>query len=723
MKISVEWRRLTFLAVLFWACFSRPTQAQGPSINPGGVLNGASFTRQLAAGSIASVFGRNLASSTAPAGSLPLPTTLGGATLQIAGQPVPQFYASPAQINFQVPWELTGQPQGSLKVSVGGMTSSEETFQLVTYAPAIFAVDRPRPGQGAILISGTGGALAAPVGVFPGSRPVRAGEILEFFCTGLGPVNNSPATGEVAPSDPLATTGEVPRVTIGGIQGKVLFSGLAPGFVGLYQVNVQVPVNAPTGDAVPVELSIAEVLSNTVSIALQPPAELSVSVSISPATASIQVGSGSSLQFTAAVTGTADTGVTWALLTPFGAGWGFIDQTGLYRAPFDLPTPATVAIVATSTYDPTKYASATVTLTPRQGQISVRISPVSPVVAFGQSLRFTATVEGTDNPAVFWSAREGSISSDGLFIAPPIGTFVNVSVVSAADSTARASTTVRLIAPPPVITQISPREATAGEEITISGQNFFSSIPPTVFFPGPNGVVIPVSPQYPPATQSFEVVVPQGASTGPLSLQMKGDLWMRSNSVTFTRMPRLRIRAERKDIAAGESTRFQVRFLGDANPRALTWSTEQGSISSGGVYQAPSNISADRYTLVTACIQGTEVCDSQRLGLHPFRIEPPTPVVAMGQTLQLTAVVGNSTVTPVWALEAGGGTVSPGGLYTAPTTVADSGGIALAASYNNSIQRSSVSVTGAFPGLVNRIYDYPADISPAVRRTRMPVNS
>jgi len=70
-------------------------------------------------------------------------------------------------------------------------------------------------------------------------------------------------------SNPLSTTPVTPSVTIGGVPAAVSFSGLAPGFLGLHQVNVQVPPDAPAGDAVLVSLAIGGTASNTVTIAVQ----------------------------------------------------------------------------------------------------------------------------------------------------------------------------------------------------------------------------------------------------------------------------------------------------------------------------------------------------------------------------------------------------------------------------------------------------------------------
>jgi len=117
------------------------------------------------------------------------------------------------------------------------------------------------------LIAGTS-LLAAPTSA--GRRPALRGETISIYCTGLGAVSNPPATGlAAAAADPFSVTTSTTTVTIGGLVAQVSFSGLAPGAVGLYQVNVQVPTGAPAGDAVPVTLTIGGATSNTVTIAVQ----------------------------------------------------------------------------------------------------------------------------------------------------------------------------------------------------------------------------------------------------------------------------------------------------------------------------------------------------------------------------------------------------------------------------------------------------------------------
>ena len=238
-----------------------------PSINSGGTVNAASFSNlPLAAGSIASVFGTSFASSLILASSLPLPRTLGGTSVNSIAAPL--FAVSPTQINFQIPWELQGQSQVSIIVTVNGVTSSPVTINLAPFSPGIFTMNQQGTGQGAILAGGTA-ILTAPVGTTSTSRPARRQEYVTIFCTGLGAVTNQPISGGALPPIPQALTTTMPLVTVGGIPAFVSFSGLAPEFVGLYQVNIQVPPDAPVGDAVPVAINIGGVASNTVTMAVQ----------------------------------------------------------------------------------------------------------------------------------------------------------------------------------------------------------------------------------------------------------------------------------------------------------------------------------------------------------------------------------------------------------------------------------------------------------------------
>jgi uncharacterized protein (TIGR03437 family) len=143
------------------------------------------------------------------------------------------------------------------------------TVNVVTAAPSLFTTDASGRGQGAILIAGPE-VLAAPDGKFPGSRPVRHGESIEIYCTGLGPVSRIQGDGSPKPSTTPPAVAQTPIVMIGGVPARVTFSGLTSNAVGLYQVNVVVPAGAPSGDTVQVQVSLGGVTSNTVTVAIGP---------------------------------------------------------------------------------------------------------------------------------------------------------------------------------------------------------------------------------------------------------------------------------------------------------------------------------------------------------------------------------------------------------------------------------------------------------------------
>jgi uncharacterized protein (TIGR03437 family) len=220
--------------------------------------------------SIASVYGTNLAGAIVVADQLPpLPLTLGGASLEISPVTLPLFFVSPGQINFQVGVypTLTAQSSSTLVLTQGSLSSTVR-INVRPFSPGLFTTNAQGTGQASALIAGTA-SIVAPTGTYPGSRPARKGEYVSLYCTGLGHVANAPALGDPAPSGPFATTLTSPTVSLGTANAPVSFSGMAPGYVGLYQVNILIPDNAPSGSAVPVVLTIGGVASNTATIAIQ----------------------------------------------------------------------------------------------------------------------------------------------------------------------------------------------------------------------------------------------------------------------------------------------------------------------------------------------------------------------------------------------------------------------------------------------------------------------
>jgi len=229
---------------------------------PNSVANGASFRANsaIAPGSIVSIFGTGLAGTTQSAASVPVPKVLLDTVVSFNDVPAPLFYVSPTQINAQVPFEL---PPGGVTVEVRPPSPSvvRQTITIAPAAPGIFTTNQQGTGPGAILHANDFRTVSE-------SAPARPGEFISIYCTGLGQLTSPVADGNAAPYPPPETV-LTPEVRVGGILANVSFSGLAPGFVGLYQVNIQVPLTAPSGNAVPLVLSSGGVPSNIVTIAIQ----------------------------------------------------------------------------------------------------------------------------------------------------------------------------------------------------------------------------------------------------------------------------------------------------------------------------------------------------------------------------------------------------------------------------------------------------------------------
>jgi len=239
--------------------------AQTPQINAGGVVNGASYTAPVVPGSIADVFGTFFLTSTSIDTTLPLETSLQNLSFEFSGVQgaAPLYFASGTQANIQVPWEVSGQSAVTLAATLNGTTGASQAVNVAAFAPAIFTTNSQGTGPGAIQDSS--------YNLISASNPAIAGTTtILIYCTGLGAVSaNQPATGSPASLIELAPTANQATVTIGGVTENASFSGLAPGFVGLYQVNALVPSGVSAGSAVPVTISIGDATSNMVTIAVQ----------------------------------------------------------------------------------------------------------------------------------------------------------------------------------------------------------------------------------------------------------------------------------------------------------------------------------------------------------------------------------------------------------------------------------------------------------------------
>ncbi len=247
-----------------------PALGDEPAL-PVGIANAASYQRvgKVSPGGWASIFGEDLAAGTQIATTVPFPVQIAGTRVELGGLPLPLLFTAANQVNALIPKDLNPDTTHSLVVIREGKVSIPLEVGVQAVLPALFSTNQRGTGQGAILIANSD-VVAAPAGSLPRARPVERGGFVQIYASGLGPVSNAPPDGAPAPSaPPFAATLETPEVTIGGVPATVTFSGLAPGLVGLYQLNVQVPVTAPAGDAVAVVVRVRDLASNSVTLAVR----------------------------------------------------------------------------------------------------------------------------------------------------------------------------------------------------------------------------------------------------------------------------------------------------------------------------------------------------------------------------------------------------------------------------------------------------------------------
>jgi uncharacterized protein (TIGR03437 family) len=253
-----------------------------PVIAANGIVNGASFGgAPFSPGAIVSLFGSNFISQIVGSASAPLATSLQGVSVAFNGIPAPLFFVAPGQINAQVPYEITGSSATVQVINPAG-TSNTETISMAPASPAIFTANSSGVGQGVIVFANSA-TIVGPIKSGTDWRPAKVGDTITIYASGLGavnpPINDGWNSCDQSVCKPdfsnltLRNTAIRPVIKIGTVtvpDNLVLFSGLAPEFAGLYQINVTIPSGVTPAGQVPVVIQMGNASSpDDVSIAMQ----------------------------------------------------------------------------------------------------------------------------------------------------------------------------------------------------------------------------------------------------------------------------------------------------------------------------------------------------------------------------------------------------------------------------------------------------------------------
>ena len=324
-----------------------------------------------------------------------------------------------------------------------------------------------------------------------------------------------------------------------------------------------------------------------------------IAVSVSPTSATLYASQ--TQQFTATVTNTQNTAVTWSI-SP--AGVGTISSSGLYTAPATISSQQTVTITATSQADNAALATGTVTLAP---SIEVGVSPSSAILYASQIQQFTATVTNTQNTAVTWSispAGTGTISASGLYTAPSAISAqqtITITATSEANPSATATSTVTLY--PPVSVNVTPGTAALYANQT---QQFSATVANT----SDTSVTWAVSPS------GSGSITASGLYTAPTAIASQQSVTItatsqadssKSATATITLFPTLQVTVTPTtgSIYSGQTQQFAASVTNAVNT-SVTWSvspSDTGYITAAGVYAAPVGISTQQTVIITATSQ------------------------------------------------------------------------------------------------------------------------
>jgi uncharacterized protein YjdB len=392
-----------------------------------------------------------------------------------------------------------------------------------------------------------------------------------------------------------------------------------------------------------------------------PPANPVVSsVTISPASATLAVNATDF--FSATVLGTAtNTAVSWT------ASAGTITSAGAYTAP---AKTGTAKITATSVFDPTKSASATVTIAATPPAVSsISLTPAAASIVTGATLQISASIQGTtSNKSVTWKTSAGTISSSGLLTAPATASTVTVTATSAADTTKSATATIAVAAPSVTSVTISPTTANVA---TGGTEQFSATVQGTV-----TNKSISWSTNSGTITSAGVFTAASTPGTATITVTSLADPTKTAKAVVTIAAPvvnSVTISPTTASIATGATQQFSASVSGTVSNKGITWSTSAGTISAGGLVTAPA-------TAGKVTVTATSLADKTKSASASITVSAPTvtgvsisPTTANILTLatqQFAAAVQGNVADKSVTWSASGGSVSQAGLFTGGASAA-----------------------------------------------------
>ncbi|MBL8231014.1 MAG: SBBP repeat-containing protein [Bryobacterales bacterium] len=432
------------------------------------------------------------------------------------------------------------------------------------------------------------------------------------------------------------------------------------------------PASIPTASTVQLTASsVADpTRAATATINLQPASP--IQISLTPGTSSLQ--SAQQVTFSAIVTGTSNTAVTFAIQPAIGT----ITAAGLYTAPLSIAAQTTIVVTATSVADPSRFATATVILQPVG--IGVTLSPSSVTLQAGQSATFTALVSGTGNTAITYSLepQTGVITPGGVYTAPSAitsATTVLLRATSVADPT-RFATAIINLQPSAINITLAPTvvNLSAGQSATFT---------PSVTGSSNTAVTYSLQP-------ALGTISANGVYTAPASIAAATQVVLRVTSAadstrfataTINLQPGAAINVNLApatvSLFAGQSAAFTATVSGATNTGvSYTLQPAVGTITGAGVYTAPPNISA----VTTVEVRATSLADTSRFAAAIITLQPAATIsvtinpsnitLGPGQSVTFsTSISGTPNNNVTYSLLPATGSISASGTYTAPAAI------------------------------------------------------